>query len=128
MTIDDCRMDELEAMLEQEKVKNSNLASKFEDTETCLKQQIDTNSQLNLQLKEKESVIEILRSSNSRSDKENILTEEVIVEKKSESLSENSEFLKIMTEKICPNDLNEDALNLKDDVVSELGESLPKIG
>ena len=52
MTIDDCRMDELEEMLEQEKVKNSNLASKFEDTETSLKQQIDTNSQLNLQLKE----------------------------------------------------------------------------
>ena len=128
MTIDDCRMDELEEMLEQEKVKNSNLASKFEDTETSLKQQIDTNSQLNLQLKEKESVIEILRSSNSRSDKETILTEEVIVEEKSESLSENSEFLKLMTEKICPNDLNEDALNLKDDVVSELGESLPKIG
>jgi hypothetical protein len=34
-----------------------------------------------------------------------------------------------MTEKVCPSDLNEETLNLKiDDVVSELAESLPKIG
>ena len=41
----------------------------------------------------------------------------------------NSEFLRLMTEKVCPSDLNEETLNLKiDDVVSELAESLPKIG
>ena len=67
MTIDDSRMDELEELLEQEKVKNSNLTSKFENTESCLKQQTDSNAQLSIQLKEKESVIEILRSSHSRS-------------------------------------------------------------
>ena len=41
----------------------------------------------------------------------------------------NSQFLRLMTEKVCPSDLNEETLNLKiDDVVSELAESLPKIG
>ena len=132
MTIDDSRMDELEELLEQEKAKNSNLTSKFENTESCLKQQTDANAQLSIQLKEKESVIEILRSSHSRSldhhETNPVLIENVPFEESSEIPSENNEFLKMMTEKICPSDLNEDTLNLKDDVVSELAESLPKIG
>ena len=51
-------------------------------------------------------------------------------EKSETQISEkNSQFLRLMTEKVCPSDLNEETLNLKiDDVVSELAESLPKIG
>ena len=51
-------------------------------------------------------------------------------EKPETQISEkNSQFLRLMTEKVCPSDLNEETLNLKiDDVVSELAESLPKIG
>ena len=132
MTTDDSRMEELEELLEQEKLKNSNLTSKFEIAENCLKQQSDSNAQLNIQLKEKESVIEILRSSHNRSldheETDPVLIEKVTLEESSEIPFENNEFLKMMTEKICPNDLNEDTLNLKDDVVSELAESLPKIG
>ena len=65
MTVDDCRLDELTNFLEQEKLKNSNLTTEFENSTTCLKQQNDINAQLSLQLKEKESVIEILRSSST---------------------------------------------------------------
>ena len=133
MTIDDCHIDKLEEMLEEEKVKYSNLTSELEQSQTCLKQQNDINAQLNLQIKEKESVIEILRSSTRRSticekDTSNSIADDVFDEEKPESYHENSEFLKIMTEKVCPSDLNEEILNLKDDIVSELAESLPKIG
>ena len=106
-----------------------------------LKQQNDINAQLSLQLKEKESVIEILRSSSTirrssigleKDTSEDISDHDVFCEQeKSETqISEkNSQFLRLMTEKVCPSDLNEETLNLKiDDVVSELAESLPKIG
>ena len=141
MTVDDCRLDELTNFLEQEKIKNSNLTTEFENSTTCLKQQNDINAQLSLQLKEKESVIEILRSSSTirrssigleKDTSEDISDHDVFCEQeKSETqISEkNSQFLRLMTEKVCPSDLNEETLNLKiDDVVSELAESLPKIG
>ena len=141
MTVDDFRLDELTNFLEQEKIKNSNLTTEFENSTTCLKQQNDINVQLSLQLKEKESVIEILRSSSTirrssigleKDTSEDISDHDVFCEQeKSETqISEkNSQFLRLMTEKVCPSDLNEETLNLKiDDVVSELAESLPKIG
>ena len=141
MTVDDFRLDELTNFLEQEKLKNSNLTTEFENSTTCLKQQNDINAQLSLQLKEKESVIEILRSSSTirrssigleKDTSEDISDHDVFCEQeKSETqISEkNSQFLRLMTEKVCPSDLNEETLNLKiDDVVSELAESLPKIG
>ena len=141
MTVDDCRLDELTNFLEQEKIKISNLTTEFENSTTCLKQQNNINAQLSLQLKEKESVIEILRSSSTirrssigleKDTSEDISDHDVFCEQeKSETqISEkNSQFLRLMTEKVCPSDLNEETLNLKiDDVVSELAESLPKIG
>ena len=129
MTDEDNAQKVLTEKLESEILRIATLENKLNAADDDVKRHSNTIEQLNLQLQEKESVIEILKSSSEISAVDSPKKQEPSspkVENQVEIHEEDNEFLKKMTEKICP-DINDETLNLNDDIINELSESLPKI-
>ena len=129
MTDEDNAQKVLTEKLESEILRIATLENKLNAADDDVKRHSNTIEQLNLQLQEKESVIEILKSSSEISAVDSPKKQEPSspkVENQVEIQEEDNEFLKKMTEKICP-DINDETLNLNDDIINELSESLPKI-
>ena len=129
MTDEDNAQKVLTEKLESEILRIATLENKLNAADDDVKRHSNTIEQLNLQLQEKESVIEILKSSSEISAVDSPKKQEPSspkVENQVEIHEEDNEFLKKMTEKICP-DINDQTLNLNDDIINELSESLPKI-
>lgn len=82
-----------------------------------------SNDQLTLQLNEKESLIEILKSRR----KSHADEDEMILRNFQEDQAPKDEFLLKMTDLCCPQGIADDHLRLDQDLIHELAESLPKI-
>ena len=98
------------------------LQSKVQCLESNVEQQKSISDQLTIQLEEKESLIELLKTSQpiSRPNLEEVSEDEML-----ETIPKGAFFRHI--NKICSPELSDENLNLNLDVIQELAQSLPKI-